>query len=322
MDSGYTTEEKQFEAQWNFNLWECSEEEVFDTLWSLLCSLRLPQQFGLQERRFASFLTTLRQNRMRVNPYHNFLHSVDVAYSCYVLITPIQGIFTNLELFALLISGLLHDLDHPGVTNAFQIATQSAIAQQYQNVSVLEQHHLSQAKLLLSDENTNVLEGMAPESRQQMLLILEQCILATDIARHKYFLTKWQECSQIFDPSNFEHCLLLLQIVIKCADISNPTKEFELASKCSSMIREEFFLQGDLEKALGLSVSKFMDRHSTLDNDGTWQESFFKEFVMPLFTTMCNFLQVGTPIRQLEEIYPNGSLRDPTLRGIKFTYCS
>ena len=48
--------------------------------------------------------------------------------------------------------------------------------------------------------------------------------------------------------------------MLKCADVSNPAKPFDLYAEWTARIMEEFYLQGDIERAIGLAISRFMDR--------------------------------------------------------------
>lgn len=53
-------------------------------------------------------------------------------------------------------------------------------------------------------------------------------------------------------------------MVLHCADISHPAKEWDLHYRWTSQLLEEFFLQGDMEKKLGLPFSPLCDRNNTL----------------------------------------------------------
>lgn len=55
---------------------------------------------------------------------------------------------------------------------------------------------------------------------------------------------------------------LLLNIVIKCADVNNPSKPLELCRKWTDLIMEEFFRQGDEERKRGIPISAFMNRET------------------------------------------------------------
>lgn len=61
------------------------------------------------------------------NPYHNSIHGADVVNSVgYFLLQEDFGKnFSEFEKSCLIISALVHDLGHPGVNNAFLIATKS-----------------------------------------------------------------------------------------------------------------------------------------------------------------------------------------------------
>jgi len=49
------------------------------------------------------------------------------------------------EVLSLVIAALLHDYDHPGVTNAFLINSKHPLAMLYNDISVLESHHVAAA---------------------------------------------------------------------------------------------------------------------------------------------------------------------------------
>jgi hypothetical protein len=55
----------------------------------------------------------------------------------------------------------------------------------------------------------------------------------------------------------------ILQIALKCADISNPCRPWDVSRKWSQKVCEEFFRQGDYERQLNLPVTSLCDRQST-----------------------------------------------------------
>ena len=52
----------------------------------------------------------------------------------------------------------------------------------------------------------------------------------------------------------------MLKMMIKFCDISNPSKEWDIYNKWTELICEEFYQQGDQEKAMKLPVSTYMNR--------------------------------------------------------------
>ena len=54
----------------------------------------------------------------------------------------------------------------------------------------------------------------------------------------------------------------VLQSLVHCSDLSNPTKPLELYRQWTDRIMAEFFRQGDLERERGLDISAMCDRHT------------------------------------------------------------
>ena len=54
----------------------------------------------------------------------------------------------------------------------------------------------------------------------------------------------------------------VLQNMVHCADLSNPTKPLELYRQWCERIMEEFFQQGDKERAGGMDISPMCDRYN------------------------------------------------------------
>jgi cAMP-specific phosphodiesterase 4 len=71
------------------------------------------------------------------------------------------------------------------------------------------------------------------------------------------------------------------------ADISNPSKSWNLALKWTELLFEEFFKQGDKERELGIGVSDLMDRSTT--NIAKAQLGFIDIIVEPAFETFSKF---------------------------------
>ena len=79
------------------------------------------------------------------NPYHNNLHAADVLQSCHWIIsqTGLKDWMSDLEIFCLLLSAIIHDYHHTGTTNNFHIQSTSDLAVVYNDKSVLENHHVA-----------------------------------------------------------------------------------------------------------------------------------------------------------------------------------
>jgi len=54
----------------------------------------------------------------------------------------------------------------------------------------------------------------------------------------------------------------LMQQILHCADLSNPSKPAHIYKEWVNRVMEEFFRQGDREKMLGVDVSPMCDRNT------------------------------------------------------------
>ena len=74
-----------------------------------------------------------------------------------------------------------------------------------------------------------------------------------------------------------------MDLIIHACDISNPTKPYEIYNIWANKVMNEFYLQGDKEKNLGIPVSFLCDRNTTSIPQG--QIGFIEGVVFPFFDT-------------------------------------
>ena len=158
-----------------------------------------------------------------------------------------------------------------GYTNQFLINTSNELALMYNDESVLENHHLAVAfKLLQTGTMGDPFEALSHKQRLTFRKMVIDMVLATDMQKHMTLLadlktmveTKKVSGEGVFLLDNYTDRIEILQNMIHCADLSNPTKPLELYHKWVARVMEEFFRQGDRERALGLDVSPMCDRTS------------------------------------------------------------
>jgi hypothetical protein len=99
---------------------------------------------------------------------------------------------------------------------------------------------------------------------------------------------KWTACVEAFSKDDKQKRVLLLSVILKCADIANPGKSFEQAKYWAHLVQEEFFLQGDIEKQKGMPISPFMDRDSPALP--RMQLNFIDYLVSPLFNSLSQLM--------------------------------
>lgn len=105
------------------------------------------------------------------------------------------------------------------------------------------------------------------------------------------------------DMSQVNHRHFILQIAIKCADISNPCRSWFVSRLWSLRACEEFFRQGDRERELGLSLTPICDRFNV--TVAKVQVGFYRFVAEPLFREWHRFLTSPLSAAMLDHLYSN-----------------
>jgi GAF domain-containing protein len=254
--------------------------------------------YGIPNERFFRFVTEIRDT-YKVVPYHNWRHAVDVlqfvAYE--LLVAKFDTVLTNFELLALCVACLCHDANHDGFTNVYNVRAETPLGMLFKNHSVMEMHHCAVSIGVLAKAECNIFAGFGPEESKSLWVLIIGLILATDMAKHFDLLKKLTELKDKdeFDMENTEHRLLAMQLILKCGDISNVSRPFELADKWCDVLCEEFFRQGDLESAAGMEYTSPLNDRAHLDKPKS-QIGFYSFVCLPLFQAVariCPELEVN-----------------------------
>jgi hypothetical protein len=141
---------------------------------------------GTNEAELRNFVTQASM-QYQDNRYHCWSHAVDVTTTAFALLVDfgLLSLFQPLDICALLIACLCHDIGHPGRNNNFLIATKSPLALMYNDQSVLENHHCATAFRLMYSEGCRITENLEVELQDRMRRSIISCILATDMSRHQ-----------------------------------------------------------------------------------------------------------------------------------------
>ncbi|XP_071446087.1 uncharacterized protein [Hetaerina americana] len=264
----------------------------------------LLDHFNLDVVSVWKLFTLVEEGYHSTNPYHNAIHAADVtqAMHCFLQEEKIREHLTPLEIMAALIGAVTHDLDHPGVNQPFLIATSNHLAALYENTSVLENHHWRSAVGCLLESGV---AGQLGLNRMELEQNISSLILATDITRQQEFLTRFKRYldGDILDMKRATDRHFILQIALKCADISNPCRPWDVSKKWSHKVCEEFFRQGDYERKLNLPVTSLCDRHTT--SVPKIQTGFFRFVVAPLFDEWHRFLQTSLSTEMINYLNVN-----------------
>ncbi|XP_062869560.1 3',5'-cyclic-AMP phosphodiesterase 4D isoform X3 [Trichomycterus rosablanca] len=258
----------------------------------------LLKTFKIPTDTFITFVMTLEDHYRADVAYHNNIHAADVVQSTHVLLSSpaLEAVFTDLEVMAALFASAIHDVDHPGVSNQFLINTNSELALMYNDASVLENHHLAVGFKLLQEENCDIFQNLNKKQRRSLRTMVIDMVLATDMSKHMHFLadlktmveTKKVTSLGVLLLDNYSDRIQVLQNMVHCADLSNPTKPLELYRQWTDRIMIEYFTQGDRERDKGMEISPMCDKHTASVEKS--QVGFIDYIVHPLWETWADLV--------------------------------
>nr|XP_014340870.1 PREDICTED: cAMP-specific 3',5'-cyclic phosphodiesterase 4D isoform X1 [Latimeria chalumnae] len=288
--------------KWGLNVFKVAEysgnRPLTVVMYTIFQERDLLKTFKIPVDTLITYLMTLEDHYHADVAYHNNIHAADVAQSTHVLLsTPaLEAVFTDLEILAAIFASAIHDVDHPGVSNQFLINTNSELALMYNDSSVLENHHLAVGFKLLQEENCDIFQNLTKKQRQSLRKMVIDIVLATDMSKHMNLLadlktmveTKKVTSSGVLLLDNYSDRIQVLQNMVHCADLSNPTKPLQLYRQWTNRVMEEFFRQGDRERERGMEISPMCDKHNA--SIEKTQVGFIDYIVHPLWETWADLV--------------------------------
>ena len=283
---------------WDFDVWDLEPHELLPLSMMVMSSLGLSDGFEIDPVVWINFMDTVKDFMTKHNnPYHNYYHISDVTQTVFVFLSE-MGAFELLrshEILALVVGAVVHDLDHTGTNNLYHVNARTELAIQYNDNSVLENHHCSLAFQTTNIKSCNIFESLDLATFRSVRKLIITIVLATDMTCHfslkgdlddlvtRKFSSDSMEGAgvAVLDDKDRE---TLMKAVLHTADISNPAKCWRVSKKWSDLVVEEFFSQGDREKREGLPVSPNMDRNTTKQDE--LSVNFTDFIVAPFFLAL------------------------------------
>ena len=246
------------------------------------------ERYQLSRNQLGVFVRACRRSYNESVPYHNFRHVIDVMQATFYFLlqlgiippfseakeqalwkhdklkSPIATILEPVDALTLLVAAIGHDLGHPGLNNMFLARLRAPLAQMYSDNSVLENFHSAAHTQILWRYWTAVFDD------ESMRKTLGKSILATDMFLHNKYIhdmegmkrsIKELQASGSLNPEVLkQHKVLTCGLLLKCADISNVARPYDIALKWGQILQLEFAAQSDLASRLRVDSCLFGGR--------------------------------------------------------------
>jgi 3'5'-cyclic nucleotide phosphodiesterase len=285
-------------GEWDFDCFELiqvTKDPIFEVGLHVFNVLGLSDDFQIDNTILRNFLTAVERGYNRLNFYHNSMHAADVTASIVFLIQKGLsrcGNLIDIDLFALIVSAICHDIGHPGLNNAFLVATGDELALKYNDHSCLEMMHCNKTFSILSNDSCNITKNLSKADFQRFRKNTLNAILATDLQVHFDKLNLFRaNLEKQLDITDDKFRIMAIQMCLKCADIGHGARKLGIHKQWSGLITKEFFRQGDLEINAGVPLTPLCDRTTCIVSKS--QIGFLEVLVRPLFKVWEEFIELN-----------------------------
>uniref|UniRef100_A0A674PBU1 Phosphodiesterase n=1 Tax=Takifugu rubripes TaxID=31033 RepID=A0A674PBU1_TAKRU len=283
----------------SFSDFELSDTETTLATIRMFVDLNLVQNFQMKYMNLCRWVLSVKKNYRKSVAYHNWRHAFNTAQSMFALLKSgrLQNNLNDLEVLALMIATLSHDLDHRGVNNSYIQRSDHPLAQLYCH-STMEHHHFDHCLMILNSPGNQILSSLSLDEYKSTLKMIERAILATDLA---LYMKRRGEFFELTKNSQFvwedeQHRDLLRSMLMTACDISAITKPWPVQQRIAELVATEFFEQGDKERReLNIEPSDLMNREKK-DKIPSMQVSFIDAICTQLYETLAGMSEYCSPL--------------------------
>jgi hypothetical protein len=251
------------------------------------------------EHQLEDFISTIASMYIDDNGFHDFAHASHATMGVVKLLSslvkskegsvkkdnPSHLIASNpLVQFAIVLSTIIHDVDHPGVPNSVLTSEKTRMASVYGFKSVAEQNSLDLAWDLLMDDTYADLRAAiyrTQEDKNVFRQVLVNCVMATDLfdkglkdrsdSRWKLAFPSKKGVQEQASLRNLQ-ATLVIETIIQAADVAHTMQHWQVYRKWNVRLFEELY-QG------------FVNGRILKDPSVGWYEEelgFYDHYVLPL----------------------------------------
>ncbi|KAI8144506.1 hypothetical protein BJV82DRAFT_667710 [Fennellomyces sp. T-0311] len=247
----------------DFKLLDKSRATIYGVLLGYAERLGVFRTLGITPSEFLDFLIDVDLG-YHPNPYHSFYHAADVTIVVYHMLLQfeVSHYLSRIDVAALYIAALCHDIGHPGCNNNFQVNLKTELAIRYHNKSVLESYSctlamdlLSKHKLLRHVERISMAQTMMPTSEDQMRTSIVKMILSTDMVFHYELQENLASLLEIITDDNSSQCY---HVRSRTNSNSSMLSQLSVQTECGQM-KDIFEMKGDKSPLHNFETQSYFD---------------------------------------------------------------
>ena len=298
------------ELVWEIDPFQARTRWTVSAVLRMFLSLGLVSHFEIPLPTLTRFVLKCRDLYHKQNPFHNWRHAWSVTHCAYMILKT-SGLGEKLrreEVLAIMISCLVHDLDHPGVSSDFLVKSGSMLALQFPTKNVLEQMHFDQARSILLEGVTDILVNLEACNKESVMWLVFKGVMSTDMGNHKRIVTSLEgrlerltaaqpsgdagatdpscDLETAYDFGNEEDRIEIVEAIVHAADLSGQALPQAVAYEFGRRVLKEFHSQSQQEKRDNLPVTAFMTNLDDVLVQAKVQLGFLNYVVEPLWNSL------------------------------------
>ncbi|KAK2908673.1 hypothetical protein Q8A67_004510 [Cirrhinus molitorella] len=287
--------------EFSFSDFEMPPTAMTQAIVRMFLDLNLPQEFSIDYKTLCQWVLSVQKCYRSNVVYHNWSHALRTAQCMFAMLQTkeLKSNFSSLEVLALMIASLCHDLDHRGVNNSYIERSNQPLAQLYGHSS-LEHHHYDMCLLILNNPGSQILSSLSLKEYKTCVQMIEKNILATDLAiyiekRAKFFKIA-QNTSCLWTDEG--HRELLRSMLMTASDICAITKPWPVQKQIAELVATEFYAQGDREKCeFNIQPMEVMDRENSTRLPHM-QVAYIDGICSPLYEALASICKSCSPLKE------------------------
>ena len=179
-------------------------------------------------------LAKMKDNKKLANHLHTYTHGINSD---------------PVTLFAILFSSIIHDVDHPGVSNKQFASERPMLGERYHGKSVAEQNSLDVAWDVLMDSHFREMREYIFETNEEIARfrqVVVNVVLATDIfdpqlteLRKKRWTTAFAESGNMSNEVNDARATVVIEHIMQASDVCHTMPHWHIYRRFNQRLFEE-----------------------------------------------------------------------------------
>ena len=239
--------------------YDCSNDFLINCAIDMFMHYNLHTIYGIEQTTLHSFIHKVNELYLSDNCFHNFKHAWSVLHASFQILTHgADKLLEPLDILAVLISSLCHDLRHPGNNNAFELATNSTLSELYNSISsvgsrpILEHHHVTVTMNLLNTtiSDYDILKNLSRCDKEHLFREVRIIILGTDMAKHNSIVNELKSYEINFrttrsNSRKFNETVLIHKMDVRRRSFIKTSKQVKKLSNMATMVMDKSKIEHD-----------------------------------------------------------------------------